>query len=171
MKGAYRWSVEKSLFGIIRRRAATMLYVRPWRHFLAAALEHEPNLVGSLRSRRRCCWRRRPICGGRMRGPWLVSASGKKWPRSKQIGQLGKEMYDRLAVAGEHLKAWVQASQARSAITINLSAAVEAATSWRTDANSAEAADRNRKKGSRSLPEIEALPRIVTAVTEKLCRR
>lgn len=75
----------------------------PGEHFLSAALEHEPalwdhafekkvllatptNLVAIART---------------VAGVWRQE---KMAAEAKQIGQLGKEMYDRLAVAGEHLK-------------------------------------------------------------------
>ncbi|MEW4466812.1 DNA recombination protein RmuC [Parasphingorhabdus sp. JC815] len=75
----------------------------PGEHFLSAALEHEPalwdhafekkvllatptNLVAIART---------------VAGVWRQE---KMAAEAKQIGQLGKQMYDRLAVAGEHLK-------------------------------------------------------------------
>jgi len=75
----------------------------PGEHFLSAALEHEPalwdhafekkvllatptNLVAIART---------------VAGVWRQE---KMAAEAKHIGQLGKQMYDRLAVAGEHLK-------------------------------------------------------------------
>ncbi|WP_461455831.1 DNA recombination protein RmuC [Parasphingorhabdus sp.] len=75
----------------------------PGEHFLSAALEHEPNLWDHAFEKKVLLATPTNLVAiaRTVAGVWRQE---KMAAEAKQIGQLGKEMYDRLAVAGEHLK-------------------------------------------------------------------
>jgi DNA recombination protein RmuC len=75
----------------------------PGEHFLAAALEHEPTLWDHAFEKKVLLATPTNLVAiaRTVAGVWRQE---KMAAEAKQIGQLGKEMYDRLAVAGEHLK-------------------------------------------------------------------
>ncbi|MEP3227473.1 MAG: DNA recombination protein RmuC [Parasphingorhabdus sp.] len=75
----------------------------PGEHFLAAALEHEPGLWDHAFEKKVLLATPTNLVAiaRTVAGVWRQE---KMAAEAKQIGQLGKEMYDRLAVAGEHLK-------------------------------------------------------------------
>ena len=75
----------------------------PGEHFLSAALEHEPTLWDHAFEKKVLLATPTNLVAiaRTVAGVWRQE---KMAAEAKQIGQLGKEMYDRLAVAGEHLK-------------------------------------------------------------------
>lgn len=75
----------------------------PGEHFLSAALEHEPTLWDHAFDKKVLLATPTNLVAiaRTVAGVWRQE---KMAAEAKQIGQLGKEMYDRLAVAGEHLK-------------------------------------------------------------------
>lgn len=75
----------------------------PGEHFLSAALEHEPQLWDHAFEKKVLLATPTNLVAiaRTVAGVWRQE---KMAAEAKQIGQLGKEMYDRLAVAGEHLK-------------------------------------------------------------------
>lgn len=75
----------------------------PGEHFLSAALEHAPTLWDHAFEKKVLLATPTNLVAiaRTVAGVWRQE---KMAAEAKQIGQLGKEMYDRLAVAGEHLK-------------------------------------------------------------------
>ncbi len=75
----------------------------PGEHFLAAALEHEPHLWDfAFEKRVLLATPTNLVAIARtVAGVWRQEGLARE---AKQIGQLGKEMYDRIAVAAQHLK-------------------------------------------------------------------
>jgi DNA recombination protein RmuC len=75
----------------------------PGEHFLAAALEHEPHLWDfAFEKRVLLATPTNLVAIARtVAGVWRQEGLARE---AKQIGQLGKEMYDRIAVAAHHLK-------------------------------------------------------------------
>lgn len=75
----------------------------PGEHFLSAALEHEPTLWDHAFEKKVLLATPTNLVAiaRTVAGVWRQE---KMAAEAKQIGQLGKEMYDRLATAGEHLK-------------------------------------------------------------------
>lgn len=75
----------------------------PGEHFLAAALEHDPDIWNfAFEKRVLLATPTNLVAIARtVAGVWRQH---KMAAEAQKIGQLGKEMYDRLAVAGEHLK-------------------------------------------------------------------
>ncbi len=75
----------------------------PGEHFVAAALEHDPELW-DFAFEQACYWRRRPISSPSP-GPLRKSGARTAWlARPREIGRMGAELYERLAVAADHLK-------------------------------------------------------------------
>jgi DNA recombination protein RmuC len=138
----------------------------PGEHFLTAALEHEPtlwdfafdkkvllatptNLVAIART---------------VAGVWRQE---KMAAEAKQIGQLGKEMYDRLATAGEHLKR-VGSGLGNAVGNYNKFVGSFERNVMATGRKFAELQIETGKKNLDEVPEIEALPRYSDDMTENL---
>ncbi len=75
----------------------------PGEHFLAAALEHDPHLWDHAFEKRVLLATPTNLVAiaRTVAGIWRQEKMGEQ---AREIGMLGKEMYDRLAVAAEHLK-------------------------------------------------------------------
>jgi len=138
----------------------------PGEHFLTAALEHEPalwdhafdkkvllatptNLVAIART---------------VAGVWRQE---KMAAEAKQIGQLGKEMYDRLATAGEHLKR-VGSGLGSAVGNYNKFVGSFERNVMATGRKFAELQIETGKKDLEEVPEIEALPRYSDEMTDNL---
>lgn len=129
----------------------------PGEHFLAAALEHEPHLWDfAFEKRVLLATPTNLVAIARtVAGVWRQEGLARE---AKQIGQLGKEMYDRIAVAAQHLKS--VGSGLNSAVN-NYNKFVG---SFERNVMSTgrKFADLNIETGSRALeevPVVEALPR------------
>ena len=129
----------------------------PGEHFLAAALEHEPHLWDfAFEKRVLLATPTNLVAIARtVAGVWRQEGLARE---AKQIGQLGKEMYDRIAVAAQHLKS--VGSGLNSAVN-NYNKFVG---SFERNVMSTgrKFADLNIETGSRELedvPLVEALPR------------
>ena len=129
----------------------------PGEHFLAAALEHEPHLWDfAFEKRVLLATPTNLVAIARtVAGVWRQEGLARE---AKQIGQLGKEMYDRIAVAAQHLKS--VGSGLNSAVN-NYNKFVG---SFERNVMSTgrKFADLNIETGSRELediPVVEALPR------------
>lgn len=140
----------------------------PGEHFLTAALEHEPalwdhafdqkillatptNLVAIART---------------VAGVWRQE---KMAAEAKQIGQLGKEMYDRLAIAGEHLKR-VGSGLGSAVGNYNKFVGSFERNVMATGRKFAELQIETGKKDLEEVSEIEALPRYSEDMTERLIK-
>ncbi|WP_339824690.1 DNA recombination protein RmuC [uncultured Parasphingorhabdus sp.] len=138
----------------------------PGEHFLAAALEHEPTLWDHAFEKKVLLATPTNLVAiaRTVAGVWRQE---KMAAEAKQIGQLGKEMYDRLAVAGEHLKR--MGSGLGSAVgNYNKFVGSFERNIMATGRKFAELQIETGKKDLEPVPEIEALPRYSDAVTEKL---
>ncbi len=129
----------------------------PGEHFLAAALEHEPHLWDfAFEKRVLLATPTNLVAIARtVAGVWRQEGLARE---AKQIGQLGKDMYDRIAVAAQHLKS--VGSGLNSAVN-NYNKFVG---SFERNVMSTgrKFAELNIETGSRSLddvPLVEALPR------------
>ena len=138
----------------------------PGEHFLAAALEHEPHLWDfAFEKRVLLATPTNLVAIARtVAGVWRQEGLARE---VKQIGQLGKEMYDRIAVAAQHLKS--VGSGLNSAVN-NYNKFVG---SFERNVMSTgrKFADLNIETGSRELediPVVEALPRYGTDVEQSM---
>ncbi len=138
----------------------------PGEHFLAAALEHEPHLWDfAFEKRVLLATPTNLVAIARtVAGVWRQEGLARE---AKQIGQLGKEMYDRIAVAAQHLKS--VGSGLNSAVN-NYNKFVG---SFERNVMSTgrKFADLNIETGSRELediPVVEALPRYGSEVEQSL---
>jgi DNA recombination protein RmuC len=129
----------------------------PGEHFLAAALEHEPHLWDfAFEKRVLLATPTNLVAIARtVAGVWRQEGLARE---AKQIGQLGKEMYDRIAVAAQHLKS----------VGSGLSSAVNNYNKFvgsferNVMSTGRKFADLNIETGHRALddiPVVEALPR------------
>ncbi len=129
----------------------------PGEHFLAAALEHEPHLWDfAFEKRVLLATPTNLVAIARtVAGVWRQEGLARE---AKQIGQLGKEMYDRIAVAAQHLKS----------VGTGLNSAVNNYNKFvgsferNVMSTGRKFADLNIETGSRELediPVVEALPR------------
>lgn len=129
----------------------------PGEHFLAAALEHEPHLWDfAFEKRVLLATPTNLVAIARtVAGVWRQEGLARE---AKQIGQLGKEMYDRIAVAAQHLKS----------VGSGLSSAVNNYNKFvgsferNVMSTGRKFAELNIETGSRELeevPVVEALPR------------
>lgn len=138
----------------------------PGEHFLSAALEHEPTLWDHAFEKRVLLATPTNLVAiaRTVAGVWRQE---KMAAEAKQIGQLGKEMYDRLAVAGEHLKR--MGSGLGSAVgNYNKFVGSFERNVMATGRRFAELNIETGKKDLDPVPEIEALPRYSTAETALL---
>ncbi len=138
----------------------------PGEHFLAAALEHEPHLWDfAFEKRVLLATPTNLVAIARtVAGVWRQEGLARE---AKQIGQLGKEMYDRIAVAAQHLKS--VGSGLNSAVN-NYNKFVG---SFERNVMSTgrKFAELNIETGSRELedvPVVEALPRYGSDVEQSL---
>ena len=138
----------------------------PGEHFLAAALEHEPHLWDfAFEKRVLLATPTNLVAIARtVAGVWRQEGLARE---AKQIGQLGKEMYDRIAVAAQHLKS--VGSGLNSAVN-NYNKFVG---SFERNVMSTgrKFADLNIETGSRELediPVVEALPRYGSEAEQSL---
>jgi DNA recombination protein RmuC len=138
----------------------------PGEHFLAAALEHEPHLWDfAFEKRVLLATPTNLVAIARtVAGVWRQEGLARE---AKQIGQLGKEMYDRIAVAAQHLKS--VGSGLNSAVN-NYNKFVG---SFERNVMSTgrKFAELNIETGSRELddiPVVEALPRYGSDVERSL---
>jgi DNA recombination protein RmuC len=138
----------------------------PGEHFLAAALEHQPNLWDFA-------FEKRVLLATPTNLVAIARTVASVWQQeglvreAKQIGQLGKEMYDRIAVAAQHLKS--VGSGLNSAVN-NYNKFVG---SFERNVMSTgrKFADLNIETGSRELediPVVEALPRYGSEAEQSL---
>lgn len=138
----------------------------PGEHFLAAALEHEPTLWDHAFEKKVLLATPTNLVAiaRTVAGVWRQE---KMAAEAKQIGQLGKEMYDRLAVAGEHLKR--MGSGLGSAVgNYNKFVGSFERNVMATGRKFAELQIETGKKDLEIVPEIEALPRHSDTMTDKL---
>ncbi len=129
----------------------------PGEHFLAAALEHEPGLWDHAFEKKVLLATPTNLVAiaRTVAGVWRQE---KMAAEAKQIGTLGKEMYDRLAVAGEHLKR--MGSGLGSAVgNYNKFVGSFERNIMATGRKFAELQIETGKKDLDEVPEIEALPR------------
>jgi DNA recombination protein RmuC len=138
----------------------------PGEHFLAAALEHEPHLWDfAFEKRVLLATPTNLVAIARtVAGVWRQEGLARE---AKQIGQLGKEMYDRIAVAAQHLKS--VGSGLNSAVN-NYNKFVG---SFERNVMSTgrKFAELNVETGNRDLeqvPAVEALPRYATDAEQPL---
>ncbi len=138
----------------------------PGEHFLAAALEHEPHLWDfAFEKRVLLATPTNLVAIARtVAGVWRQEGLARE---AKQIGQLGKEMYDRIAVAAQHLKS--VGSGLNSAVN-NYNKFVG---SFERNVMSTgrKFADLNIETGNRELedvPVVEALPRYGSEAEQSL---
>ncbi len=138
----------------------------PGEHFLAAALEHEPHLWDfAFEKRVLLATPTNLVAIARtVAGVWRQEGLARE---AKQIGQLGKEMYDRIAVAAQHLKS--VGSGLNSAVN-NYNKFVG---SFERNVMSTgrKFADLNIETGNRELedvPVVEALPRYASEAEQSL---
>ena len=129
----------------------------PGEHFLAAALEHEPTLWDHAFEKKVLLATPTNLVAiaRTVAGVWRQE---KMAAEAKQIGQLGKEMYDRLAVAGEHLKR--MGTGLGSAVgNYNKFVGSFERNVMATGRRFAELNVETGKKELEEVPEVEALPR------------
>ncbi len=132
----------------------------PGEHFLSAALEHEPTLWDHAFEKKVLLATPTNLVAiaRTVAGVWRQE---KMAAEAKQIGQLGKEMYDRLAVAGEHLKR--MGSGLGSAVgNYNKFVGSFERNVMATGRKFAELNVETGKKDLEPVAEIEALPRYAT---------
>lgn len=138
----------------------------PGEHFLSAALEHEPTLWDHAFEKKVLLATPTNLVAiaRTVAGVWRQE---KMAAEAKQIGQLGKEMYDRLAVAGEHLKR--MGSGLGSAVgNYNKFVGSFERNVMATGRKFAELNIETGKKELEPVPEIEALPRYSSDVEASL---
>lgn len=138
----------------------------PGEHFLSAALEHEPTLWDHAFEKKVLLATPTNLVAiaRTVAGVWRQE---KMAAEAKQIGQLGKEMYDRLAVAGEHLKR--MGSGLGSAVgNYNKFVGSFERNVMATGRKFAELNIETGKKELEPVPEIEALPRYSNDVEASL---
>ncbi|VAV92556.1 DNA recombination protein RmuC [hydrothermal vent metagenome] len=138
----------------------------PGEHFLSAALEHEPGLWDHAFEKKVLLATPTNLVAiaRTVAGVWRQE---KMASEAKQIGQLGKEMYDRLAVAGEHLKR--MGSGLGSAVgNYNKFVGSFERNVMTTGRKFAELQIETGKKDLEEVPEIEALPRYSSDVEATL---
>ncbi|HEV7233893.1 MAG TPA: DNA recombination protein RmuC [Sphingorhabdus sp.] len=138
----------------------------PGEHFLAAALEHQPDLWD-------LAFEKKVLLATPTNLVAIARTVASVWRQeglareAKQIGQLGKEMYDRIAVAAQHLKS------VGSGLTSAVNNYNKFVGSFERNVMSTgrRFAELNIETGSRELEEIgtvEALPRYGDAETPRL---
>ncbi|MBL0924724.1 MAG: DNA recombination protein RmuC [Sphingomonadaceae bacterium] len=138
----------------------------PGEHFLAAALEHQPDLWD-------LAFEKKVLLATPTNLVAIARTVASVWRQeglareAKQIGQLGKEMYDRLAVAAQHLKS------VGSGLTSAVNNYNKFVGSFERNVMSTgrRFAELNIETGQRPLEEIgavEALPRYGEADTQRL---
>ncbi len=138
----------------------------PGEHFLSAALEHEPGLWDHAFEKKVLLATPTNLVAiaRTVAGVWRQE---KMASEAKQIGQLGKEMYDRLAVAGEHLKR--MGSGLGSAVgNYNKFVGSFERNVMATGRKFAELQIETGKKNLEEVPEIEALPRYSSEIESSL---
>lgn len=138
----------------------------PGEHFLAAALEHEPTLWDHAFEKKVLLATPTNLVAiaRTVAGVWRQE---KMAAEAKQIGQLGKEMYDRLAVAGEHLKR--MGSGLGSAVgNYNKFVGSFERNVMATGRKFAELQIETGKKDLEPVPEVEALPRYASDAEQDL---
>ncbi len=138
----------------------------PGEHFLSAALEHEPTLWDHAFEKKVLLATPTNLVAiaRTVAGVWRQE---KMAAEAKQIGQLGKEMYDRLAVAGEHLKR--MGSGLGSAVgNYNKFVGSFERNVMATGRKFAELNIETGKKDLEPVAEIEALPRYSSEVESSL---
>ena len=129
----------------------------PGEHFLAAALEHEPTLWDHAFEKKVLLATPTNLVAiaRTVAGVWRQENMAAE---AKQIGRLGKEMYDRLAVAGEHLKR--MGTGLGSAVgNYNKFVGSFERNVMATGRRFAELNVETGKKELEEVPEVEALPR------------
>lgn len=138
----------------------------PGEHFLAAALEHEPTLWDHAFDKKVLLATPTNLVAiaRTVAGVWRQE---KMAAEAKQIGQLGKEMYDRLATAGEHLKR-VGSGLGSAVGNYNKFVGSFERNVMATGRKFAELQIETGKKDLEEVPEIEALPRYSDEMTDKL---
>ena len=138
----------------------------PGEHFLSAALEHEPTLWDHAFEKKVLLATPTNLVAiaRTVAGVWRQE---KMAAEAKQIGQLGKDMYDRLAVAGEHLKR--MGSGLGSAVgNYNKFVGSFERNVMATGRKFAELNIETGKKELDTVPEVEALPRYSNDVEAQL---
>lgn len=138
----------------------------PGEHFLTAALEHEPTLWDHAFDKKVLLATPTNLVAiaRTVAGVWRQE---KMAAEAKQIGQLGKEMYDRLATAGEHLKR-VGSGLGSAVGNYNKFVGSFERNVMATGRKFAELQIETGKKDLEEVSEIEALPRYSDEMTEKL---
>ncbi|MEP2988785.1 MAG: DNA recombination protein RmuC [Parasphingorhabdus sp.] len=138
----------------------------PGEHFLTAALEHEPTLWDHAFDKKVLLATPTNLVAiaRTVAGVWRQE---KMAAEAKQIGQLGKEMYDRLATAGEHLKR-VGSGLGSAVGNYNKFVGSFERNVMATGRKFAELQIETGKKDLEEVPEIEALPRYSDDMTEDL---
>lgn len=138
----------------------------PGEHFLTAALEHEPTLWDHAFDKKVLLATPTNLVAiaRTVAGVWRQE---KMAAEAKHIGQLGKEMYDRLATAGEHLKR-VGSGLGSAVGNYNKFVGSFERNVMATGRKFAELQVETGKKDLEEVPEIEALPRYSDEMTEKL---
>ncbi len=138
----------------------------PGEHFLTAALEHEPTLWDHAFDKKVLLATPTNLVAiaRTVAGVWRQE---KMAAEAKQIGQLGKEMYDRLATAGEHLKR-VGSGLGSAVGNYNKFVGSFERNVMATGRKFAELQIETGKKDLEEVPEIEALPRYSDDMTDNL---
>jgi DNA recombination protein RmuC len=129
----------------------------PGEHFLAAALEHDPNLWDHA-------FERRVLLSTPTNLVAIARTVASVWRQeglareAKQIGALGKEMYDRIAVAAGHLKS-VGSGLSSAVNNYNKFVGSFERNVMSTGRKFAELSIETGKRDLEDVPAVEALPR------------